>query len=145
MLRIVSGRESVDLEQRLFREIGASLAAVGQEGKAERIFLIVPDQYSLQAEKNAFRYLGKTCLFDLEVFSPGRLAARILDEVGGGRQVRIDQNGRHMLLSGILAEHGSALTVFRGMERSQSFIAMANDLISELKQYDATAVALVVS
>lgn len=142
MLRIVSGRESVDLEQRLFREIGASLAAVGQEGKAERIFLIVPDQYSLQAEKNAFRYLGKTCLFDLEVFSPGRLAARILDEVGGGRQVRIDQNGRHMLLSGILAEHGSALTVFRGMERSQSFIAMANDLVSELKQYDATPESL---
>jgi ATP-dependent helicase/nuclease subunit B len=138
MIRIHYGRECVDKEAFLFGEIARTLSSIGEDGKPERVFLLVPDQYTLQAERNALTYLGKRGFMDLEILSQGRLANRVLDETGGGHQVHIDKNGRHMLLSGILSELDGSLSVFRGMWRSQAFINMANDLISEMKQYDVT-------
>lgn len=135
-MNLFYGRESVDKDRFLFDRIAEGLSSIGDEGAPKRIVLLVPDQYTLQAERNAFLYLGVRGFLDLEILSQNRLAERILSETGGSNRVHIDKHGRHMLLSKILSDVEKDLTVFLGMGRSHSFLDMANDFISEMKQYN---------
>lgn len=125
MLRIFYGRENLNKDKFLYDSI---------EGKT---MILVPDQFTLQAERDAFFYLQTKGLMDVEVVSFSRLGTKILAETGGGNTSMINKYGRHMLLAKILKEHGQELELYRGMERKQSFIEMVNNFISELKQYGA--------
>ena len=133
MLHIYYGRENLDKEKFLFDRIAGEL-----KGGTEKILLLVPDQFTLQAERNAFAYLGVDGLMELEVISQSRLGYKVLSEVGGSRRIPVDKYGRHMLLTRILAEEDENLEAFRGMSRKASFIEMANNLISEMKQFNAS-------
>ncbi len=133
MLHIYYGRENLDKEKFLFDQIAAELAR-----DPRKILLLVPDQFTLQAERNAFAYLGMDGLMDLEVMSQSRLGSKVLAEVGGSGKVPVDKYGRHMLLAKILSEENDRLEAFRGMNRKSSFIEMANNLISEMKQFNAS-------
>lgn len=123
MLRIFYGRENLNKDRFIFEHIKG------------RTLLLVPDQFTLQAERDAFFYLGAKGLMDLEVVSISRLGLKVLAEVGGGRSALIDKYGRHMLLTRILSEEKEHLGIYKGMERKQSFVEMVNNFISELKQY----------
>ncbi|MCI8609897.1 MAG: hypothetical protein HFE73_09665 [Firmicutes bacterium] len=134
MLNIYYSREDVDKEKFIFDRIKAHGAS---SGRAEpRALLIVPDQYTLEAEQQAFRYLGAEGLMDVEVLSMSRLGSRILSELGGTKQTFIDKYGRHMILAQVAREERERLQVFRGLETRNSFIEMVNNFISELKQYN---------
>lgn len=126
MLHIYHGRENINKDNFIFDQI---------KGKT---LLLVPDQFTLQAERDAFFYLQAKGLMDIEVVSISRLGLKVLNEVGGERTTLIDKYGRHMLLTKILTEKNEELGVYRGLERKQSFIEMVNNFISELKQYGAT-------
>lgn len=133
MLHIYYGRENLDKDQFLFDRIAGELSPDHQ-----KILLIVPDQFTLQAERNAFACLGVEGLMDIEVMSLSRLGYKVLSEVGGSSLVPVDKYGRHMLLTKILTEENDRLEAFRGMNRKTSFIEMANNLISEMKQFNAS-------
>ena len=126
MLHIYYGREQINKDKFIFDSI---------KGKT---LLLVPDQFTLQAERDAFFYLGARGLMDLEVVSISRLGLKVLAETGGGRTALIDKYGRHMLLTKILTERREELEIYRGLEKKQSFIEMVNNFISELKQYGTT-------
>jgi ATP-dependent helicase/nuclease subunit B len=104
----------------------------------QKILLLVPDQFTLQAERNAFACLGADGLMDLEVMSLSRLGYKVLAETGGSSRIPVDKYGRHMLLAKILAEENGRLEAFRGMYQKTSFIEMANNLISEMKQFNTS-------
>lgn len=124
MLHIYYGRENLDKDRFIFDRVNG------------KTILLVPDQFTLQAERNAFDYLDVKGLMDVDVISPSRLGMRVLREVGGEKTVRIDKYGRHMLLSKIVGEQKNSLQVFRGMETKTSFIELVNNLISEMKQFN---------
>ncbi|GAB1477241.1 helicase-exonuclease AddAB subunit AddB [Bacillota bacterium] len=138
MLRIYYGREDIDKEKAMFNIIGQSLPELGKPGGASQILLLVPDQYTLQMERNAIENLKVKGLIDLEVLSFSRLAGRVLKETGGSRRVPIDKHGRHMLLTKILKDEEENLTAFRSMNKSHSFIDLTNNLISEIKQQNSS-------
>lgn len=123
MLRIFYGRENLKKDKFIFDSIKG------------RITLLVPDQFTLQAERDAFFYLNVRGMMDLEIVGISRFGSKILAETGGGRTPMIDKYGRHMLLTKILKEHSQELSIYRGMEQRTSFIEMTNNFISELKQY----------
>ena len=135
MLHLYYGRACVETDRFLFREIGRQLKQ--RETDGERIFLLVPEQFTLQAERNAFDYLEAPGLMDLEILSQTRLGTRVLSEVGGASRVHIDRIGRHMLLNRILRSEADRLEAFRGLETSCALVERINDLISEFKQYNA--------
>lgn len=130
MLKIYYGRESIDKDKFIFDSVSG------------RTILLVPDQFTLQAERNAFKYLEVKGLMDIEVISPSRLGLRVLKEVGGEKISRLDKYGRHMLLSKIIGDEKNGLEVFKGMETKTSFIELVNNLISEMKQYNTSPEAL---
>ena len=127
MLNIFYGRESIDKEQFIYEQIDKS---------QRRTLVIVPDQYTLEAEKQAFRLLQAQGLMDVEIVSMSRLGFKLLAEQGGGQKTFIDKYGRHMLLSQITAKLEEDLQVFKDSRRKNSFIEMTNNFISEMKQYN---------
>ncbi|MCL1808937.1 MAG: PD-(D/E)XK nuclease family protein [Clostridiales bacterium] len=129
MLKAHYGRESLNKEKYMFDIIRQA------EG---RTLLLVPDQFTLQAEKEAFFYLETKGFMDLEVLSFSRLGAKVLKETGGSRRAAIDECGRYMLIAKIAAESRSKLKLFKNSSMLPSFSQMANDLIYEMKQYSTT-------
>ena len=89
MLHIYYGRESVNKDKFIFDNIKG------------RTILLVPDQFTLQAERDALFYLQKKGLLDIEVLSISRLGSRVLSECGGGKRRMIDKQGRHMTMTGM--------------------------------------------
>ena len=127
MLKIYYGRENLDKEKFIFSNI---------HGKT---FVMVPDQYTLEAERQAFRHLGISSLMDVEIVSTSSLGENVLNELGGKKRNFIDKYGRHMLLYKAALGQKENLEVFRGMEVRSSFLDSVNNFISEMKQYNATA------
>ena len=133
MLNIYYGRESIDKEKFIYSAIRARGYSTEQP-----VLVIVPDQYTLDAERQAFRYLETECLLGLDVCSLSRLGHQILNETGGGRRTFIDKYGRQMLLVKIVRELEEQLQIFRVSSRKNSFIELTNDFISDMKQYGIT-------
>jgi hypothetical protein len=76
-----------------------------REGKP--VFLLVPQQYTLSAERMLIRHFGAEGFFDLDVLSPARLRQRVFSRAGGSDRVRIDSLGK-------------AMTVARALDREKS-------------------------
>ena len=127
MLKIYCGRESADREKFI-------MSRIDPRGRA---LLIVPDQYTLEAERRLFEETGAEALMDVEVTSMSRLGSRLLQELGGSKRTFIDKYGRHMILSHVLREHRDELQIFGGLEEKNSFLEMINNFISEMKQYNS--------
>lgn len=124
MFTIYYGRENLDKEKFIFSNLTG------------RTLILVPDQYTLEAEREAFRHLGVSALVDVEILSPSRLGSRILSELGGGRKNFIDKYGRHILLYRSACRQKENLLLFKGMESRSLFLDSVNNFISEMKQYD---------
>lgn len=127
MLNIFYGRENLDKEKFIYDNIGG------------RVLLVVPDQFTLEAERELIAHSGAKALMDVEVLSLSRLGYRLLEELGGSKRTFIDKYGRHMILSSIAAEEREKLQVFKGLEEKNSFIELVNNFISEMKQFNCGA------
>ncbi|MBQ1471943.1 MAG: hypothetical protein IIZ34_06240, partial [Eubacterium sp.] len=137
MLHIYYGRESLNKEKFMYEQIRRR-----GYGLEHPVLVIVPDQYTLEAERQAFQWLEKPALLGLEISSMSRLGHRILSELGGAGRAFVDKYGRQMLLTRIVRDMEEDLLVFRGRKASSSFVEMVNNFISELKQYGVSPEAL---
>lgn len=126
MLNIYYGGENIEKEKFIFEHIKG------------RSLLLVPDQFSLQAERDAFFYLDKTGLMDLVVVDFSALGHKILKEAGSPVPPLIDKYGRHMLLTRILEESDDALKIYKGVRGKNSFVERVNMLISEMKRSEVS-------
>ena len=134
MLNIFYGNETCHKENFIFERINPD----------RKTIIIVPDQFSLQMERDALEYFkektGRTALLDLMVADFSSLGHKVVKEAGGKEPELIDKYGRHMLLSLLvdkLADKGE-LKVYENMKGRNSFTAHANQLISEMKRYGTT-------
>lgn len=130
MLNIYYGRDSIDKEKYVYTRIRQR-----GYGPSQRTLVIVPDQYTLEAERSAMKLLQTNVLLGLDVYSISHLGNDVLKEVGTGRLTFVDQYGRQMLLTRILREEGDSLEVFSGSRKRDSLVTMMNDFISQMKQY----------
>ena len=126
MLNIYYGGENIEKEKFIFEHIKG------------RSLLLVPDQFSLQAERDAFFYLHEKSLMELAIVDFSALGHKILKEAGGQTPPLIDKYGRHMLLTRILEESDDALKIYKGVRGKNSFVERVNMLISEMKRSEVT-------
>ncbi len=127
--------------------------------------LLVPDQFTLQAERNAFEYMKSDTLLELEIISRSGFARRVAAQTGEPAGIAVNKYGRYMLLTKLMlkmekekeeeaseraqqraagAGDGASgydlitddKSIFAAVRNKRSFINMLNDQISELKQYD---------
>ena len=78
MINLYYGRSDIDRIQFMYKKTAQYRAEKGSPA-----FIIVPDQYTLEAEKSAFRFLHTEGLMDIEILSFSRLAAKLVGRRGG--------------------------------------------------------------
>lgn len=133
-LRIVYGRAGSGKSSLCLEEIKIALNIGGECP----LVLIVPEQFSLQAEKNLTRAAGSAGIFRAEVLSFRRLAFRVFSEVGGISRRHLNAAGKSMLLFKIMVSLGSELKVFSGAALRKGFTKTLSDAVTEFKRYDIT-------
>jgi ATP-dependent helicase/nuclease subunit B len=139
MLTIYTGREDTDRAAFMFARIGERLDALERGEERGSIAVIVPDQFTLQTERDAFYHLKRKGFMRLEIISLSGLGRRVLAETGRDARTPVGKTGRHMLLSSVLRREAAPLGAFGGQESgrtARAFIERMNDLISELKLHN---------
>lgn len=128
-ITMIVGRQSQRLSEEVYRQIGAALDA----GK-EKLYLVVPEQFTLGAEEALIKANRLSGLLDVEVLSPKRLENRVLQETGGLTKTYMDSHGKNMLLQKTLGDIQEQLTIYRSSVKKPGFLLNIADLIGELKQ-----------
>ena len=105
-VRILGARAGQILPQ-ILPEINRSRQA------GRRIFLLVPEQYTLQAERELIDGLQLPGLIDLDVLSPRRLNRRIHERGGRSPLAPLDDRGRSMALSQALLQCRDELVYYQ--------------------------------
>jgi ATP-dependent helicase/nuclease subunit B len=127
MLRLVIGRAKSGKTALVMREIRRR-ALSGERGMK----LIVPEQYSHEAERELCAVCGDSMSLHAEVLSFTRLSRRIADAVGGARRF-LSGGGRALALSRALENVGSRLRVYGGASRSSELQQVLLAALAELK------------
>lgn len=128
-IRYLIGR-SASLKPRLYEEISQAL----QDGTDAPLIVLVPEQYTLESEREIIAALNIEGSFRVQVMSPARLYSRIFDETAQPSEARVDERGRVMLMHAALKKLTRELTWYRGAQHRSGFAERAAGQIKELKQ-----------
>ena len=128
MLRIISGRAGTGKSAAVMNEIAAAV-----KRREDGYILLVPEQYSHEAERELCEICGDSLSLYAEVLSFTALARRIAGELGGGAAQYLDKGGR--LLCMALASDGlhTRLKVYSDARRKAELQTMLLSAVDELK------------
>ncbi len=101
----------------------------------EKILLIVPEQYTMQAQRHIVEAHPCHGVMNVDILSFERLAYRVFDELGRDQKEILEDTGKSMIIRRILNEHEEELYAFRGSIRKQGFVEQVKSMMSELLQY----------
>lgn len=133
-LRIIYGRAGSGKSRFCIEDIKSSK----RENPDKILILMVPEQFTLQGEKNLVRALGASGIGEAEVLSFKRLARRILDEVGGGARQHVNSAGKAMIIHSILEKSKSSFKAFGRSAGQRGFVDRMAGMLSEFKRYNIT-------
>ncbi|MBQ6497006.1 MAG: PD-(D/E)XK nuclease family protein [Firmicutes bacterium] len=127
MLKIHYGNEATQKEKYLFDHIDPE----------RKTILLVPDQYSLQMERDALAHFrGRhSALLNFMVADFSSLGRKVVKASACKEPELIDKYGRHMLLALLIDKLSGDLSIYKRMSGRNSFTALMNQLISEMKRY----------
>lgn len=124
-LNIVYGRSGTGKSEYIYKDITKKIGT-------NKIFIIVPEQCNLSAEKKLFEISKKNCLIDAEVLTLSRMAYRVANEVGG-ISCHLPKAGKDMLIFDLISKEKSNLN-FLG--KSEKNIDIVNRMFTELKKHN---------
>jgi ATP-dependent helicase/nuclease subunit B len=133
-LRFIYGRAGSGKTRYCLDEIKSKIA----DGMTRPLVLLVPEQYTYQAERDLITVLQTGGILKTEVLSFRRLAFRVFNETGGLTYPHIHAAGKSMIICRILDKMRDGLKVFTGVSEHHGFINNLSSLITELKKYDIT-------
>ena len=123
--------------------IGRILPMVDECRKAEqRVLLLVPEQYTLQAERELVEGLNLPGLMDIDVLSPRRLTRRIREGGGHAPLIPLDEGGRLMALAQALTQVQDQLTYYGRVALTAGLPEKLSALLGDLQRAGVTAQAL---
>lgn len=134
-VRYIFGRAGKGKSHRVFQEMAHCLA----DGRDNQLVLLVPEQFTLQSERQLIEKLDLPGIMRIEVLSFTRLAERVFAEVGGKTRVLINEQGKQMVLRKIIDENAGDLGIYKKTARQNGFISKCSELLSELKRQDIKA------
>ena len=136
MLRLFTGRAGTGKTAAVINEIHTAVLE-----KQGRRLLIVPEQYSHEAERELCRVCGDSMSLYAEVMSFTGLARRIASQQGGGAAPYLDKGGRLLCMALALDGAASRLRVYGSAGRraeTQSALLAAVDSLKQIIDVDDT-------
>ncbi|MBR4235206.1 MAG: PD-(D/E)XK nuclease family protein [Clostridia bacterium] len=100
----------------------------------QTVFVIVPNQLTLDTEILLFDALGIKGSFSLNIVSPRRFCEYVFEECGHPSGKPIDEQGRAMLMGYLLRKHAKQLTRFASASRRTGFEQKLVNEIARIKQ-----------
>lgn len=137
-LRFIYGRSGSGKTRYCLEEIKARI----QKGESHPLVLLVPEQYSLQAEKDLIAVLESGGILKTQVLTFRRLAFRIFGQAGGLAYPHLHPAGKAMIIHRILDKTQGKLRIFAQAAQSQGFVGILSELITEFKRYEVSPEAL---
>ncbi len=110
-------------------------AKIKTGGARQSLIYIVPEQFTLESEKQLCNAISGGAIMNLEVLSFQRLAYRLFAETTGPNGKTLDDAGKHMLLQKITLELANELHFFGKAATKQGFIDNLSAAIREFFQY----------
>lgn len=101
----------------------------------KQYFVVVPEQFTMQTQKNLVMLSERNGLLNIEVQSFLRLAFRIFGETGTKNVPVMDDMGKTMILKKVLLNEQKRLGYFKDHIHKKGYIAEIKSFLSELMQY----------
>ena len=130
MLRLIYGKSGSGKSSYCFSEISKLI----EEGKANKIYIITPEQFSFTAERklmDEMEKIGCGAVVSAEVLTLSRMAYRVMQEVGGGLE-SLSKCGKAMLVYSILSNNQKNL---KFLGKSDENIDLSMRAITEFKKH----------
>lgn len=108
------------------------------ENPGQQYFVIVPEQFTMQAQKDIVALHPCHGTMNIDIVSFARLAYRIFEELAVENPQVLDDMGKTMVLRKVAAAKKKELTVFGGQLNKAGFIGQMKSMISEFYQYGVT-------
>ena len=99
-------------------------------------FLFVPEQNTLQAQKQLIEKSSRHGMLNMDVLSFSLLSYRTFEELGIESPVLIDDVSKSILLRKAVIEEADKLSIYRKKARSEGFLDQVMSFITEMLQYD---------
>ena len=109
-----------------------------EKNPSRSYLIIVPEQFTLQTQKDILRLHPKHGILNIDILSFKRLAHRIFEEVGfkNARGVMIDDMGKNLILRRLASEHAGELPILGANVRKLGYITEIKSALSEFMQYN---------
>lgn len=124
-LKLIYGKSGSGKSEYCFKEIAKDI-------NKEKIYLIVPNQMALMAEKKLMEITNNVSLINTEVITFNRMAFRVRNEIGGAKKTNLSKSGKAMLLYDILCKQKDSLN-FLG--KSSENVDIIGNSITEFKKH----------
>ena len=130
-LRFYFGPSGSGKSHRIYEEI---MQRAAQE-PWRNFLIIVPDQFTMQTQKDLVMRSDRGGILNIDVLSFGRLSHRILEEVGTKEMPVLDDTGKSLVLQKIAADLKEQLPAMGSLLHKQGYIHEVKSAISEFMQY----------
>lgn len=132
VLKYILGRSGTGKTTEVLKQI------IEHEDENKNIIYIVPEQFSLQSEKDILNLTPNKYTTLVNVLSFKRLAFNVLSETGAKKVKLLDDVSKIMLIRKILLNLNDKLIFFKKTKITEGFITKLSDSISELYKYGVT-------
>ena len=130
-LRFCFGPSGPGKSHRIYEEIMQRAA----EEPGRNFLIIVPDQFTMQTQKDLVMRSDRDGILNIDVLSFGRLSHRILEEVGTKEMPVLDDTGKSLVLQKVAADLKEQLPAMGSLLHKQGYIHEVKSAISEFMQY----------
>ena len=121
------------LRQKIIERARRSLSGFGKDRK--KYIVIVPEQYSMQTQRELVQEQPSQVLMNIDVLSFGRLAHRVFEETGVDRRTVLNDIGKSLLLRRVASRCAKDLQILQKGIHRPGMIDEVKSVLSEFMQY----------
>ena len=130
-LRFYFGPSGAGKSRKLYEEI----IRRSMEHPKQNFLIVVPDQFTMQTQKDLVTLHERGGIMNIDVLSFGRLGHRILEEVGKKDVPVLDDTGKSLVLQKVASNLMDKLPTLGSFLHKQGYIHEVKSAISEFMQY----------
>lgn len=133
-LQFIIGQSGSGKSQYLYKKI----IEESQEKEGENFIFVVPEQSTLQAERELVTQHPNHGILNIEVLSFARLAYNIMEETGTNNLPSLDDLGKSLIIRKVAGDQKKEYKVIGNELRKTGYINQVKSVLSEFMQYRIT-------
>ncbi|MCR5388313.1 MAG: PD-(D/E)XK nuclease family protein [Lachnospiraceae bacterium] len=118
------------------------LTKEASENKNKRFYLLVPEQYTMSAQRALVNKAKGHAILNIDVTSVKRLGYRVFEELGTKTFDVLEDTGKLLMLQSIIAEINEELLMIKNASGRMGYLDEIKSLLTELSQYRVSGAKL---